>query len=262
MSFRDWLTGDGVTNTGIEYSPIYWATLCIVLFVLISLIIFCTIKKIPYKIKQNVLIGIAIFQIFFEIFWRIIFIVFKGATFTTLWPMYPCNLGGIIVPIICLLNSKKGKDLFYVFAFVGACLSFALPGTMYSFDFMAFPLLKSALQHTGILIIPAMEYAMGKYKTSIKEFPLLFVGCLIHFLNCEGIDEWLGLDPATNDYMYLRQGYPFEIPGIPSPFVTITFALIIFAILLFALGPKESISEVKKWANNIKLSFTKKEANS
>ena len=62
--------------------------------------------------------------------------------------------------------------------------------------------------------------------------------------------------------MYLRQGYPFEIPGIPSPFVTITFALIIFAILLFALGPKESISEVKKWVNNIKLSFTKKEANS
>ena len=262
MSFRDSFTGDAVTNTGIEYSPIYWPTLCLVSFVLVSLIVFCTIKKIPYKVKQNVLIGIAIFQIFFEIFWRIIFIVFKGATFTTLWPMYPCNLGGIIVPIICLLNSKKGKDLFYVFAFVGACLSFALPGTMYSFDFMAFPLLKSALQHTGILIIPAMEYAMGKYKTSIKEFPLLFVGCLIHFLNCEGIDEWLGLDPTTNDYMYLRQGYPFEIPGIPSPFVTITFALIIFAILLFVLGPRESINEVKKWANNIKLSFTKKEANS
>ena len=73
MSFRDWLTGDGVTNTGIEYSPIYWATLCIVLFVLVSLIVFCTIKKIPYKVKQNVLIGIAIFQIFFEIFLLILY---------------------------------------------------------------------------------------------------------------------------------------------------------------------------------------------
>ena len=245
MSFKDWLTGDKVTNTGIEYSPIYWITLSVVLLILILLIVFCALKKIPNKIKQNVLMGIAIFQLAFEVIWRIIFAVFKGSTFVNLWPMYPCNLGGIIVPIVCLFNSKKGKDLFYLFAFVGALLSFALPGNMYSFDYMAFPLLKSALQHTGILIIPAMEYSMGKYRPSIKDYPLLFVGCLIHFLNCEGIDEWLGLDPATNDYMYLRQGYPFEIPGIPSPFVTIIFALIVFAILLIILNPKESIAYIK-----------------
>ena len=45
--------------------------------------------------------------------------------------------------------------------------------------------------------------------------------------------------------MYLRQGYPFEIPGIPSPFVTIIFALIVFAILLIILNPKESIAYIK-----------------
>ena len=109
MSFKDWLTGDKVTNTGIEYSPIYWITLSVVLLILILLIVFSALKKIPNKIKQNVLIGIAIFQLAFEVVWRIIFAVFKGSTFVNLWPMYPCNLGGIIVPIVCLLNSKKRK---------------------------------------------------------------------------------------------------------------------------------------------------------
>ena len=77
MSFKDWLTGDKVTNTGIEYSPIYWITLSVVLLILILLIVFSALKKIPNKIKQNVLIGIAIFQLAFEVVWRIIFVVFK-----------------------------------------------------------------------------------------------------------------------------------------------------------------------------------------
>lgn len=248
MTFEDWLTGDKVTNIGVEYSIIYWITSIVVLTILILLIIFSFLKSVPNKIKQNLLVGIAIFQLIFEIVWRIIFVIFKGSTFVDIWPAYPCNLGGILVPIICIINSKKGKDLFYLFAFVGACLSFALPGEMYSYDYMTFPILKSALQHTGILFIPAMEYAMGKYRPTIKDYPLLFVGCLIHLLNTEGVDEWLGLDPATNDYMYLRQNYPFEIPGIPSPFVTSIFALIVFAILLIALSPKESIGIIKnKW---------------
>ena len=60
MSFKDWLTGDKVTNTGIEYSPIYWITLSVVLLILILLIVFSALKKIPNKIKQNVLIPIFI----------------------------------------------------------------------------------------------------------------------------------------------------------------------------------------------------------
>ena len=259
MSFRDWLTGDGVTNIGTEYSFLYWMTLLFTLLILGGLIALCLIKKVPYKVKQNVLVGVSIFHIAFEVLWRIVYIAFKNATFASLWPMYPCNLGGIIVPIVCLMNSKRGKDLFYVFGFVGACLSLMLPGNMYSYDFMAFPLFKSALQHTGILLIPAMEYAMGKYRPSIKDFPLLFVGSLVHIFNAEAIDQWIGLEPAVNDYMYLRQGYPFTIPGIPGPFVTCGCGLVVFALLLFILNPKQSINDLKELKTNIQNKFKKEE---
>lgn len=257
MSFHDWLTGDGLTNTGVEYSLLYWITLVITLAILGTLIALSLSKKVSYKVKQRVLIGVSIFHISFEVLWRIVYIIFKHSSFASIWPMYPCNLGGIIVPIVCLLNTKKGKDLFYAFGFIGACLSFALPGDMFCYNFMAFPLFKSALQHTGILLIPSMEYAMGKYRPSIKDFPMLFVGCLVHIFNVEAIDQWLGLEPAINDYMYLRQGYPFTIPGIPSPFVTCAFGLLIFAIFLFVLNPKKSINDLKEWWAKLKNRFSK-----
>ena len=66
-------------------------------------------------------------------------------------------------------------------------------------------------------------------------------------------------EPAVNDYMYLRQGYPFTIPGIPGPFVTCGCGLVVFALLLFILNPKQSINDLKELKTNIQNKFKKEE---
>ena len=68
------------------------------------------------------------------------------------------------------------------------------------------------MQHTGILLIPAFEYASGTFRPSVRTYPWLIVGCLIHSFNCEVIDRWFGL---TEDYMFFRSDMPFVIPGVP-----------------------------------------------
>ncbi len=73
-------------------------------------------------------------------------------------------------------------------------------------------------------------YADGTYRTNLHHFGWCVLGCLVHVLNCEGIDRLLGF---TGDYMFFRSGLPFVIPGVPQFITMSVFGLLVMALLSF-----------------------------
>ena len=98
-----------------EYQSIHIYTVLVVAVVCLVVFAIGCSKGIARKYKQQLLTGIAIFQLAFEIFWRIIYITVKADTLLSWWPAYPCNVGGILLPIIALCNWERGKKMFYLF---------------------------------------------------------------------------------------------------------------------------------------------------
>ena len=91
---------------------------------------------------------------------------------------------------------------------------------------------------------------MGTYRPTLKDLGWVVGGCLIHILNCEVIDRFLGF---TGDYMFLRSGLPFVIPGVPKPVTISVFALLVFALLSFLCdikGSRRFLSGLKKTETN------------
>jgi uncharacterized membrane protein YwaF len=243
LSFKDWLTGNMGIPGEYQFTKNYWISLALVILSLIVVIILASSKRIDEKNKNRILKGIALFQLGFEVLWRLIYLFVKKDNILCWWPTYPCNLGGIILPIIALTNSKLGKKMFYLFGFVGACLTFAVPEGIFSSSVMIFPIIKSILQHTGLLLIPAFEFASNKFRPSLRYFGLLVLGCLIHLFNCEVVDRWLGFE---GDYMFFRSGMPFVIEGVPQYITLSVFALIVLALLSFVCDIKDSMKLFKK----------------
>lgn len=240
--FVDWVRGNLGNEGEFMYKEIHIASTIIVVCVCVILAIIGSNKKITDKNKRTVLKIIAIFQLSFEVLWRAIYLFFFKTEINQLWPMYPCNLGGVLIPIIALTNNRTMKDMFYVFGFIGACLTFAMPEGIFCRDVMSFPILKSVLQHTGLLIIPSFEYVSKMYRPTIKRYYLLVIGCLIHFLNCELFDRLIRLN---GDYMFYKSGLPFVIPGV-SQYITLSiFALIVFYIIVFLLNIPDGIDHYK-----------------
>ena len=243
LSFKDWLTGNMGIPGEYQFTKNYWISLALVILSVIIVIVLGASKKIDEKNKNRILKGIALFQLGFEVLWRLIYLFVKKDNILCWWPTYPCNLGGIILPIIALTNSKLGKKMFYLFGFVGACLTFAVPEGIFSSSVMIFPIIKSILQHTGLLLIPAFEFASNKFRPSLRYFGLLVLGCLIHLFNCEVVDRWLGFE---GDYMFFRSGMPFVIEGVPQYITLSVFALIVLALLSFVCDIKDSMKLFEK----------------
>lgn len=240
--FIKWLIGDMGTAGDYSYQAMHLWTVVIVAAVTAVLLIWQRfLCRQPDK-KRLLVVAVSIFQIVFEIGWRIIYIIFKDAGFVALWPAYPCNLGGVLIPVIALTNWKTGKKMFYLFAFVGAMLTFAMPNGIFSTSVFVFPILKSVLQHTGILLIPLLEYVSGSYRSTLKDLGWVITGCLVHLVNCEGIVRLMGL---TEDYMFFRSGMPFVIPGVPQ-FITLSvFAILVLTILSFVADVKGSLAYLR-----------------
>ena len=240
--FKDWLIGNMGTAGDYIYTGIHWWTLA-------ALLITCAvIFGLAFALRRNkiasrrILVAVAVFQLVFEIGWRLIYLFVKKDDPVWLWPMYPCNLGGILIPIFALTGCRTGKKMFYLFGFVGGVLTFAMPDGIFSSDIFVFPILKSVLQHTGLLLIPVLEFISGEHRPTLKDLGWIVLGCLIHVLNCEGIVRLLGF---TGDYMFFRSGLPFVIPGVPQ-FITLSvFALIVLALLCFLCDIKGSLRFLK-----------------
>ncbi len=240
--FTDWLIGNMGTPGEYQYQAIHWYTLAAVLTVsALILTCGCLCRKDPRR-SRRLLMAVAVFQLVFEVGWRLIYVFVKGDSILCWWPLYPCNLGGVLVPIFALCNFRRGKQIFYLFGFVGGCLTFALPEGIFCSDVMVFPIVKSILQHTGLLLIPALEYIAGTYRSSLKDMGWVVLGCLIHVANCEGIDRLLGF---TGDYMFFRSGMPFVIPGIPQYITLSVFAIAVLALLSFLCDVKGSLRAIR-----------------
>ena len=230
-TIRRWFVGDMGTPGAYEYTAMHFIVIAVVVVGVAICAILGANKRISDKSKRKILIGIALFQLAFEVFWRLIYIFVMKCKWVDLYPMYPCNLNGILVPIACLLDNKILKKMFYLFGFIGGVLTFVMPDGIFSTSVFVFPILKSVLQHTGLLFIPVFEYASKKYIPNIKDFFWTFLGTAIHFVNAEIIDlKVLGL---TGDYMFYRSGLPFVIPGV-SQYITLTVfgVIVVVGILL------------------------------
>jgi len=241
-TFRRWLIGDMGTPGDYMYQPIHLITLAVVIAVFVLICVLGLLLRKDSQKLRNLLVCVSVFQLAFEIGWRLIYWLIKGDSLLCWWPMYPCNLGGILLPIFALANCRRGKQMFYLFGFVGGVLTFAMPDGIFSSDVMVFPIVKSILQHTGLLMIPALELIGRTYRPTLKDLGWVVAGCLIHLLNCEVLNRLQGF---TGDYMFLRSGLPFVIPGVPQ-FITISvFALFILALLSFLCNPKDSLHFLK-----------------
>lgn len=239
----NWLIGNMGTEGNFDYTAVHLYSAAVVLVVLVAVILLGASKKLDRGHKRALLLGISIFQLVFEVTWRLIYLLVKKDHISCWWPLYPCNLGGILVPLIALLNLRWGKQMFYLFAFVGACITFAVPDGIYCRDVLVFPILKSILQHTGIMLIPALEYAGGTYRPTLKDMGWVFCGLLVHTVNSEGIVRLMGF---TGDYMFLRGTLPFVIPGVPQ-FITLgVFALLVLILLSWLCDIKGSNAFLKQ----------------
>lgn len=235
---RRWLIGDMGAQGEFQYQAIHLYSVLAVAVVCVLVALVGGSKKVSAANKQRLLVCISIFQLAFELAWRLIYVTVKGDNILCWWPLYPCNLGGILLPIIALCKWETGKKMFYLFGFVGGVLTFAIPDGIFCRDVMSFPILKSVLQHTGILMIPILEYAMGSFRPTLRHMGWVVAGLLVHLANCEGITRLLGF---TGDYMFFRSGMPFVIPGVPQPITLSVFALLVLVALCFTGDCRGSI---------------------
>ena len=225
---EDWFFSDLGEPGEFQYKAIHLITVAVILAITITFGILCASKKISEKTKRNMLIGTCAFHLIFEVTWRILYITIRHDSWLSTYPMYPCNLSGILIPIIALCDFKPGKKLFYLFGFATGVLTFVMPEGIFTRSVLTFPILKSILQHTGLILIPVMEYASGKYKENIKNFNWLFVGLVIHVINAEVIDPLLGFN---GDFMFFRSNLPFVIPGVPQWFTMSFFGILVLVFL-------------------------------
>ena len=238
-TFRRWLIGDMGTPGNYDYTAIhYWTIAAVAAMFVLFLTAAILLRKHPRQ-QRKILVGVALFQLAFEVAGRLIYLFVKGDHISCWWPMYPCNLGGILLPIIALVNWQTGKKMFYLFGFVGGVLTFAIADGIFSSDVLVFPIVKSILQHTGLLLIPMLEYVSGTYRPTLKHLGWVILGCLIHLINCEVIDRLLGF---TGDYMFFRSGMPFVIPGVPQWITLSIFALLVLSLLSFLCDIRGSIA--------------------
>ena len=241
--FYNWLIGNMGTPGDYAYQSIHiWST--VVVMAILGLVIFLGLRYRTNEIaRRRLLLVVAWFHLGFEVLWRLIYFFVKGAALKELWPMYPCNLGSVLLPILAIWNIRRGKQLFYLFGFVGSVLTMAIPDGIFSTNVLVFPVLKSILQHTGLLMIPVLELIYGTYRPTLKDMGWVIGGCVVHLINCEGIDRLLGF---TGDYMFLRSGMPFVIPGVPTWITLPVFALLVFTLLSFLCDIKGSTAFLKR----------------
>ncbi len=229
----DFWTGSGGVPGDFSYGTIHMVSAAaLILVTAVMCVIGTQMKK---SSQRKVIVAAAVFSIVFEIFWRLVF--WKNEVkLIDLWPFYPCNLAGILVPLIALSKSRILKDLFYVFAFVGGVITFVYPQGIFTNQYLCFGILKSILQHTAIIFIPVFEYVTGHYRPQFKKLYVAIIGIFIHLFNSEYLPKLMGL--KDTDYIFLHSGLPFVIKGVPQILILGPIAFLVMAALYALLDIK------------------------
>ena len=108
-SMKNWLIGNMGAEGEYMYQAIHWYSLAAVLLALAAAVVFSLCNRNNPDRCRKLLVGVSLFQLSFEILWRLIYWLMKGDSPLCWWPMYPCNLGGILIPIFALLNLNMKK---------------------------------------------------------------------------------------------------------------------------------------------------------
>lgn len=231
MSLHDFIYGSGGVPGDFDYGVTH--LVCAIILIVLTVVLSIVARKCGNKATKIILYSVAGFQLFFELFWRVLYMCI-GYDPNVLWPLYPCNLAGILVPLAVLLNNKIMKKMFYLFGFIGGVLTFVMPQGIFCNQYLNFPILKSVLQHTALILIPVIEYVAGTFRPKIKDFGWVFAGLLVHVFNSEVMSIIIG---KTGDYMFFRSGLPFVIPGIPQFLTLGVFGLLVIFLINCAVDP-------------------------
>ena len=233
-------TGDGGIPGEFSYGKIHLTATAV--FIVVTVLMCIVGKRLTPKNRRKVIIVAAALSLGFEIFWRGVWIG-RGVTPLETWPLYPCNLAGVLVPLIAFSNNKTLKEIFYVFAFIGGIITFVYPQGIFVNEVLNFSILKSILQHTAIIFIPVFEYFTGEYKPRFKNLWLAILGLFINLFNSEYLPRYFGIE---GDFIFLRSGLPFTIEGVPQIFILAPIAIIVMVAFYAALDPKGTKSLLRR----------------
>lgn len=239
MSFAEWLYGSGGVRGNYTWGTNHIVSMVVIFALTILLIAIASNKKIDNGVKKKIVVGIAIFQLVFEILWRIIFLT-RGDRVLALWPYYVCNLNGILIPIAVLTDNKTMKEMFYILGFIGGIITFAMPQGIFVNKFYTFPILKSMLQHTGLIFIPVFEYVSGLFRPKLKYIWLQYVGAIIHIINSLAISSLFGY---YKDYLFFNL---IKVPGVPGWLIIFTIGILGIAISYTLLNAPDVIAWFKE----------------
>ncbi|MGI6213892.1 MAG: hypothetical protein ACOYIQ_05020 [Christensenellales bacterium] len=235
-------TGEGGVPGDFSYGTIHIVSV-IVLAALCIVLTAIGLRK-DQKGKRRIILAIAALGLGFEIFWRAVWLAQK-ADLIELYPFYPCNLAGIIIPIIAFTNNRILKELFYFFAFVGGVVTFTIPQGIFTNQYLNFYILKSILQHYAIVLIPFFEFFNKTYQPRFKNFYLTIIGMVIHLFNSEFVPK-LAFNKYGTDYIFLRSGLPFVIPGVPGWLTLSVFAIIVVIAAYILMDFKGFLRAIKR----------------
>ena len=122
----DFWTGSGGVPGDFSYGTIHMVSAAaLILVTAVMCVIGTQMKK---SSQRKVIVAAAVFSIVFEIFWRLVF--WKNEVkLIDLWPFYPCNLAGILVPLIAL-SKKTPADYFLEYELLNGPSQEATPHTI------------------------------------------------------------------------------------------------------------------------------------
>lgn len=206
-----------------------------VIILIVVTVLMCIVgSKLSPENRRRVVVVVAVCALAFEFFWRGIWIG-RGVPVAETWPLFPCHLGAVLVPLIALLNNKTLKDIFYVFAFLGGVVTFVYPVDVFTNSVLNFDILKNIFHHMLIIFIPVFEFFTGQFKPQFKKVWLAILAMFIHLFNSEYVSRILGVE---GDFIFLRSGIPFVIPGVPQAFILGTIGGLVIIALVAVLDPK------------------------
>lgn len=206
-----------------------------VIILIVVTVLMCIVgSKMSRQNQRKVVVVVSVFALAFEVFWRGVW-VGRGVPLAETWPLFPCHLGAVLVPLIALLNNKTLKEIFYVFAFLGGIVTFFYPLEVFTNSVLNFDIVKNLFHHMLIIFIPVFEFFTGQFKPKFKRVWLGLLAMFFHLLNSEYFSRILGLD---GDYIFLRSGIPFVIPGVPQVFIMGTIGGIVIILFYAVLDPK------------------------
>ena len=90
-----------------------------------------------------------------------------------------------------------------------------------------------------------MNTLLKTFKPKFIHFHYTLIGMTIHLLNSEFLPKLINGQEGT-DYMFLRSGLPFVLPGVPGWLTMSIFGVIVVTLVNAALDYKGFLSLIRR----------------